>query len=93
MCSRMGSGEVVRLTQGSPSTLPSMLSEAVENLDLIRRTRNREGAEGDRFTRSTEEAGPEKSGNRAEEKTLRTGKAKEAGHGGLRHRRGGPGKA
>ena len=37
-------------------------------------TPKREGTKGCRFTRSTEEAGPEKPGDRAEEKTLRTGR-------------------
>lgn len=35
-----------------------------------------EGAKGGRFTGSTEEAGPMKPGNRAEDKTLKTGRRK-----------------
>ena len=46
-------------------------------LHPIRKPRSGEGAEGDRFTCSTEEAGPEKPGNRVEEKTLRTGRTRE----------------
>ena len=34
-----------------------------------------QGAEGGRFTDSTDDSGPKKPGNRAEDKTLRTGKA------------------
>jgi hypothetical protein len=33
-----------------------------------------QGTEGGRFTDSTEDSGPKKPGNRAEDKTLRTGK-------------------
>jgi hypothetical protein len=48
----------------------------------IRRTRSGEGAEGGRFTGSTEESGPRKPGNRAEDKTLRTGKERTGKSGG-----------
>jgi hypothetical protein len=36
----------------------------------IRRTRNGKGAEGGRFTGSTDDTGPKKPGNSVEEKTL-----------------------
>jgi hypothetical protein len=59
----------VRLTQGSP---PAMAIEAIK-LKPHRRTRSGEGAEGGRFTGSTEDSGPTKPGNSVEDKTLTTG--------------------
>jgi len=42
--------------------------------DSMRRTRSGKGAEGGRFTRSTDDPGPVKPGNRVEDKTLATRK-------------------
>lgn len=42
-----------------------------------RRSRSGEGAEGGRFTRSTDDSGPMKPGNSVEDKTLTTRKIKE----------------
>jgi hypothetical protein len=60
---------VVRLTQGSPPVLLLMLPETTANR-LDEETPKREGAEGGRFTGSTEDSGPMKPGNSVEDKTL-----------------------
>jgi hypothetical protein len=51
-----GIGEVVRLTQGSPPVLSLRLPETTEDR-LDEEIPKRGGAEGGRFTGSTEEAG------------------------------------
>jgi hypothetical protein len=65
----MGYGEVVRLTQGSPPVLLLMLPETTANR-IEEETPKRGGAEGGRFTGSTEDSGPVKPGNSVEDKTL-----------------------
>ena len=67
---------MVRLTQGSPPDLASKAVIGAIKRTPIRRTRRGKGSEGGRSTVSTDDSGPEKSGNRAEDKTLTTGKMK-----------------
>jgi len=68
-----GYGEVVRLTQGSPPDLTSEAARRLEN-QTDKENPKRGGVRGGRSTDNTEEAGPAKPGDRAEEKTLRTRK-------------------
>jgi hypothetical protein len=63
----------MRLTQGSPPALASRPHRRCQKTDPQRRSRGGEGAEGGRSTGSTYDPGPEKPGNRSEEKTPGTG--------------------
>jgi len=63
---------VLRLTQGSPPDLASRAAIEAIKPRPIRRSRSGEGSEGGRFTGSTDDSGPGKPGNRAEDKTLKT---------------------
>ena len=63
---------MVRLTQGSPPDLTLRAAGDVRKPDPIRRTRRGLGAEGGRFTSSTDDSGPVKPGNGVEGKTLTT---------------------
>ena len=63
---------MLRLTQGSPPDLASKAAEDAIKPKPTRRTRSGKGSEGGRFADCTEDSGPVKPGNRAEEKTLTT---------------------
>lgn len=59
---------------GKPSCTGIGSCRQYHKTDPIRRTRNGKGAEGGRFTGSTYNPGPEKPGNRVEDKILEIGK-------------------
>ena len=65
---------MVRLTQGSPPDLTLKAVRDVRKPIPMRRTRSGKGSEGGRFTDSTDDLGPVKPGNSAEDKTLTTRK-------------------
>ncbi len=74
-----GYGEEVCLTRGSPPDLAAKeFPNAAIKPERIGRTPKRDGTEGGRFADSTEDSGPMKPGNRAEEKTLTTGNIRAA---------------
>jgi hypothetical protein len=63
---------VVRLTQGSPPALVSMVAEDIIKPNRVGEPEAGLGTEGDRSTDSTEDSGPKKPGNGVEDKTLTT---------------------
>ncbi len=64
----------MRLTQGSLPVLVSIVAKGIIKPNRIGEPEAGQGTEGGRFTDSTEDSGPMKPGNRAEDKTLTTGK-------------------
>jgi hypothetical protein len=64
----------VRLTQGSLPKLVSIIAKGIIKPNRIGEPEAGQGTEGGRFTGSTDDSGPTKPGNRAEDKTLKTWK-------------------
>jgi hypothetical protein len=64
----------VRLTQGSLPVLVSIVAKGIIKPNRIGEPEAGQGTEGGRFTGSTDDSGPMKLVNRAEDKTLTTGK-------------------
>jgi hypothetical protein len=79
-CSRTACGEVIGLTQGSPPVLAPKSLEGARKPNRRGMHQSGEGTEGGRSTSSTEDSGPEKPGNSAEEKTPRTGRGRTEEH-------------
>ena len=65
---------MVRLTQGSPPVMVSTVAKDIIKPNRALEPEAGQGTEGGRFTDSTEDLGPMKPGNRAEDKTLTIGK-------------------
>ena len=64
----------MRLTQGSLPVLILIVAIGIIKPNRIGEPEAGQGTEGGRFTDSTDDPGPMKPGNRAEDKTLTTGK-------------------
>jgi len=69
----MGSGEAMRLTQGSLTDLACKVAISCHKTLKGTAKPNWRGTEGGRSACSTDDLGPEKPGNRVEEKTLTIG--------------------